>query len=152
VLRENPREYEVKWSVGIETQGDRVLSRQEIVELADAVAASSGIATGIGTNRYGAQLLVEAGTRDEAIEKARAAFARAVTRAGLPEYPIVRVEAVGEDEDGDDGGSGSVYRGGKGEDSSAQGQDSSVQGGDPGVPGEDSPVEGSPVEGQDSSG
>ena len=137
-----------------------MLSREEIVELADAVAASSGIATGIGTNRYGAQLLVDAGTRDEAIEKARAEFARAVAQAGLPEYPIVRVEAVGEDEDGDDGGSGSVYSGGKGEDSSAQGQDSSVQGGDPGVPGGDSSVQGgdpggpgqdSPVEGQDSS-
>jgi hypothetical protein len=162
-LRENPRGYEVKWSVGIETQGDRVLSREEVVELADAVAASSGIATGIGTNRYGAQLLVDAATRDEAIEKARAEFARAVAQAGLPEYPIVRVEAVGEDEDGD-GGSGGVYSGGEGEDSSVvqgqdfsvqgedfsvqvqdfsvQVQDSSVQGGDPGVPGEDSPVEG----------
>jgi hypothetical protein len=105
-LRENPRGYEVKWSVGIETQGDRVLSREEIVELADAVAASSGIATGIGTNRYGAQLLVEAGTRDEAIEKARAEFARAVATAGLPVYPVVRVEAVGEDEDAEGYGGG----------------------------------------------
>jgi hypothetical protein len=106
-LRENPRGYEVKWSVGIETQGDRVLSREEIVELADAVAASSGIATGIGTNRYGAQLLVEAGTRDEAIEKARAEFARAVATAGLPVYPVVRVEALGEAEDAEDyGGDG----------------------------------------------
>ena len=87
----------LRWSVGIETEGDRVLSREEVVELADAVAPSSGIATGIGTNRYGAQLLIEAGTRDEAIEKARAEFARAVAQAGLPEYPIVRVEAVGED-------------------------------------------------------
>jgi len=103
-LRENPRGYEVKWSVGIETQGDRVLSREEIVELADAVAISSGIATGIGTNRYGAQLLVDAGTRDEAIEKAKAAFARAVAQAGLPVYPIVRIEAAGEDEDEDAGG------------------------------------------------
>ena len=133
-LRESPRGYEVKWSVGIETQGDRVLSREEIVELADAVAASSGIATGIGTNRYGAQLLVEAGTRDEAIEKARAEFARAVAQAGLPVYPIVRVEAVGEDEDGGDG-SGSVYSGSEGEDSGFQGGDSSVPGGDAGVPG-----------------
>jgi len=95
--------HEVKWSVGIETQGDRLLSREEIVELADAVAASSGIATGIGTNRYGAQLLVDAGTRDEAIEKATAEFTGAVARAGLPVYPIVRVEAVGEHEgSGDD--------------------------------------------------
>jgi hypothetical protein len=85
--------------VGIETEGDRVLSREEVVELADAVATSSGIATGIGTNRYGAQLLVDASTRDEAIEKARAEFARAVVAAGLPVYSIVRVEAVGEHEE-----------------------------------------------------
>jgi len=94
----------VRWSVGIETEGDRVLSREEVVELADAVATSSGIATGIGTNRYGAQLLVEAGTRDEAVEKATTEFNRAVTKAGLPVCPIVRVEAVSEDEDEDTGG------------------------------------------------
>jgi hypothetical protein len=103
----------VKWSVGIETQGDRLLSREEIVELADAVAASSGIATGIGTNRYGAQLLVDAGTRDEAIKKATAEFTGAVARAGLPEYPIVRVEAVGEDEDAEDDDAGGDGGGGK---------------------------------------
>jgi hypothetical protein len=100
----------VRWSVGIETEGDRVLSREEVVELADAVATSSGIATGIGTNRYGAQLLVEAGTRDEAVEKAKAEFARAVATAGLPAYPIVRVEAMGEDEDED----ADAYGGGDG--------------------------------------
>jgi hypothetical protein len=96
----------VRWSVGIETEGDRVLSREEVVELADAVAGNSGIATGIGTNRYGAQLLVEAGTRDEAIETATVEFGRAVATAGLPVYPIVRVEAVGEDEDGGEGDPG----------------------------------------------
>ena len=136
-LRENPRGYEVKWSVGIETQGDRVLSREEIVELADAVAASSGIATGIGTNRYGAQLLVEAGTRDEAIEKARAEFARAVATAGLPAYPVVRVEAVGEDEDAEDYGGGDGEAAGRGEDdgrAEATGEDS---GGDDGGAGGD---------------
>jgi hypothetical protein len=89
----------VRWSVGIEAEGDRVLSRQEVVELADAVAASDGIATGIGTNRYGAQLVVEAGSREEAIERATAEFARAVTRAGLPAGPVVRAEAISEDED-----------------------------------------------------
>ena len=89
----------MRWSVGIETQGDRVLSREEVVELADAVATSSGIATGIGTSRYGAQLVVQAATRDEAIEKATGEFARAVAQAGLPVYPIVRVEAVNEDQD-----------------------------------------------------
>jgi hypothetical protein len=40
----------VRWSVGIEVEGDRVLTREEVVELADAVAASGGIATGIGSS------------------------------------------------------------------------------------------------------
>jgi hypothetical protein len=44
----------VRWSVGIEAEGDRVLTREQVVELADAVAASGGIATGIGTSLYGA--------------------------------------------------------------------------------------------------
>jgi hypothetical protein len=90
--------------VGIEAEGDRVLSREQIVELADAVAASAGIATGIGTNRYGAQLIVQAGSRTEAIEKATEQFTQAVAQAGLPTYPVVRVEAVSEDEDEDTGG------------------------------------------------
>jgi hypothetical protein len=92
----------VRWSVGIEAESDRVLSREEVVELADAVAASAGIATGIGTNRYGAQLIVQAGSRDEAIEKATQEFIHAAASAGLAGAPIVRVEAVSEvqDEDG----------------------------------------------------
>jgi len=89
----------VRWSVGIEVEGDRVLSREEIVELADAVAATDGIATGIGTNRYGAQLIVEAESHEEAIEKATEEFWRAVRKAGLRPAPVVRTEAVSEDED-----------------------------------------------------
>jgi len=89
----------VQWSVGIEAEGDRVLSREEVVELADAVAVNSGIATGIGTKRYGAQLVVQAGSRDDAIEEATAQFTAAAARAGLPQAPIVRVEAISEDED-----------------------------------------------------
>ena len=97
----------MRWSVGIEAQGDRVLSREEVVELADAVATSDGIATGIGSNRYGGPLVVQAGSRDEAIEKATGEFTQAVTKAGLPVSPIVRVEAVSEaglGGDEDDGG------------------------------------------------
>jgi hypothetical protein len=93
----------VKWSVGIEAEGERVLTREEIVELADAVAADNGIATGIGTTRYGAQLLVEAETRDEAIAKGTQAFLAAVATAGLPAGPVVRTEAISEDEDEDEG-------------------------------------------------
>ena len=90
----------VRWSVGLEAESDRVLSREEVVELADAVAASDGIATGIGTNRYGAQLVVDAASREEAIAKATGEFARAAAAAGLPSAPVVRAEAVSEDEDG----------------------------------------------------
>jgi hypothetical protein len=89
----------VRWSVGIEAEGDRVLTREEVVELADAVAVSDGIATGIGSNRYGAQLVVRAASRDKAIEQATEEFTAAAARAGLPAAPIVRVEAVSEDED-----------------------------------------------------
>jgi hypothetical protein len=89
----------VKWSVGIEAEADAVLTREQIVELADAVAASSGIATGIGTQRYGAQLLVEAASRERAIEQATAEFTAAAARAGLPPAPIVRTEAISEEED-----------------------------------------------------
>ncbi|MEU8631828.1 hypothetical protein AB0C38_06665 [Amycolatopsis sp. NPDC048633] len=88
----------MRWSVAIEAAGDRVLTREEIVELADAVAPSGGIASGIGTPRYGAQLLVEAPDRAAAIELATREFGRAVATAGLPVYPVVRAEALGEDE------------------------------------------------------
>jgi hypothetical protein len=93
---------EVRWSVGIEAEGDREVSREEVVELADAVAASGGIASGIGSRCYGATLMVQASTRDEAVRKARQEFQRAVAAAGLPVCPIVRVVATGEDEDARD--------------------------------------------------
>jgi hypothetical protein len=89
----------MRWSVGLEAEGDRVLSREEIVELADAVAACNGIATGIGTNRYGAQLVVDAVTREEAIAKAAEVFMAAAAAAGLPAAPVVRSEAISEDEE-----------------------------------------------------
>jgi hypothetical protein len=88
----------VRWSVGIEAEGDRVLSREEVVELADAVAASDGIASGIGSKRYGVTLVVRASSRAEAIAKATEEFLRARARARLPESPVVRVEAVTEHE------------------------------------------------------
>jgi hypothetical protein len=90
----------VRWSVGIEAEGNQVLTREQVVELADAVAASGGIASGIGSSRYGAQLIVEAENRETAIEKATGEFTRAAARAGLPPAPVVRTEAIGEDEDG----------------------------------------------------
>ena len=91
----------MRWSVGVEAEGDRVLSREEVVELADAVAGSNGIATGIGTTRYGAQLIVEADSRDDAITRATQAFLAAAALAGLPAAPVVRTEAISEAEEED---------------------------------------------------
>ncbi len=89
----------MRWSVGIQADGDRVLSREDVVELADAVAGYDGIATGIGSSRYGAQLVVDAPDREAAIEKATKQFTAAAAQAGLPAGPIVRTEAISEDED-----------------------------------------------------
>lgn len=89
----------MRWSVGLQAEGNRVLSREDVVELADAVAAYNGIATGIGSQVYGAQLVVDADSRDDAIEVATRQFQQAVTQAGLPGGPIVRTEAISENED-----------------------------------------------------
>ena len=89
----------MRWSVGIEVESHRVVTREQVVELADAVAPSDGIATGIGTNRYGARLVVEADSREEAIEKATEEFWRAARKARLRPGPLVRTEAVSEDQD-----------------------------------------------------
>jgi hypothetical protein len=102
-MRRGEREGTVRWSVGIEAEGDRVFTREEIVELADAVAASSGVATGIGTTRYGAQLLVVADSRENAIVAATGLFTAAARTAGLPSAPIVRAEAISEEEDAEAG-------------------------------------------------
>lgn len=91
----------MRWSVTLEAAGDRVLTRAEIVALADAVAAHDGIAAGIGTTRYGARVVVEAGDRADAVRRARAEFARAAERAGLPAWPVRDVGVAGDGEDGD---------------------------------------------------
>jgi predicted RNA methylase len=88
-----------RWSVGLEAEGDREMSHDEILALADAVAGDGGIASGIGTSRYGAQLVVVADSRDEAVEAARASFTAAARSAKLPEWPVVRVAATSEEDD-----------------------------------------------------
>ena len=89
----------MRWSVSVVAEGDRVVSLEEVVELADAVAGCGGIASGMGTTSYGAQVVVDAETSDEAVEQALAEVKRAAARAGLPPWPITRVETIGEDDD-----------------------------------------------------
>jgi hypothetical protein len=89
----------MKWSVSLLAEGDRVLELAEIVELADAVAPLNGIASGMGTATYGAQILVEAASADEAVDIAVPLFVRAAERAGLPVWPVTHAEVIGEDDD-----------------------------------------------------
>jgi hypothetical protein len=89
----------MRWSVGIEAETGETVSREAIVELADAIAASHGIATGIGTTRYGAQLVVEAVTKEDAVRVATERFLAAAATAGLPAAPVVRTEVVSEAEE-----------------------------------------------------
>jgi hypothetical protein len=92
----------VRFSVTVVAEGDRLLTREEIVELADAVAAHQGIASGIGTSSYGAQLVIEAATEAEAVDAAVAALEEAARKAALPEWAVTRAEVIGEDDDWSD--------------------------------------------------
>ena len=90
------------WSVTLQASGDRPMTHEEIVELADAVAPAQGIASGIGSEAYGVQLVVHAADRDEAIALGRALFAEAAASAGLPDWPVTAEDAISEDDDLDD--------------------------------------------------
>jgi hypothetical protein len=87
---------EILWSVGLEASGDRLVSMEEVVELADAVATKGGSAGGMGTSSYHATVMVYAEEREQAIAKAREFFAQAVEKAKLPVWEVTRVEAESE--------------------------------------------------------
>jgi hypothetical protein len=89
----------VRWSVSVVAEGDRAMTIDEIVALADAVAPMNGIASGIATASYGAQFIVEADSADSAVEIAVPAFIAAARTAGLPLWPVTRAEVVSEDDD-----------------------------------------------------
>lgn len=92
---------EIAWSVGLEAAGDRIISMEEVLELADAVASKSGSAGGMGTTSYHATLMVYAEDHDTAVAKAKELFAAAVQTAGMPVWEITRVEAESEEDIGE---------------------------------------------------
>jgi len=89
----------MRYSVSLQTEGDREVSLEEVLELADAVAPLGGIASGMGTMGYGAQIIVEAEGSDAAVEQALEQFAAAVAVTSLPTWPVVRAESLSEDDD-----------------------------------------------------
>jgi hypothetical protein len=93
----------MKFSVSIFAEGDRIVTLEEIVELADAVAIHSGFASGAGTTGYGAQIIVEAPSSDLAVDAALVIFNEAVRTANLPIFEIIKAETMSEDDDWEDG-------------------------------------------------
>ena len=91
----------LQWSVGIEVAGDELMTLERIGDLADAVAATGGIASGIGETCYGVKVLVYAEDREQAIAKATEILRSAARTTDLPEWPVSRVEAVSEDDETD---------------------------------------------------
>lgn len=89
----------MRWSVSLTAEGDRVVALEEVVELADAVAGHDGIATGMGTMSYGVQIAVDADNSEQAVELAMPIFTEAVSRAGLPPWPVMSVETIGDEEE-----------------------------------------------------
>ena len=87
------------WSVTLQSVGDRPMTHDEIVELADAVAGLKGVASGIGSEAYGAQIVVDAADEGTAIELGSRLFKEAAARAGLPAWPISAVDALSELDD-----------------------------------------------------
>jgi hypothetical protein len=92
----------MKFSVSIFAEGDREITLEEVVELADAVAKHSGLATGAGTTGYGAQIIVEAPSSDIAVDAALVIFNEAVKTANLPVFEIIKAETMSEDQDWED--------------------------------------------------
>ncbi len=92
----------MRWSISVRADGDRAMEREEIVELADAVAPWEGIASGIGTYSYSAQIVIEADTSDEAVDTAIGVFGEAARKAGLPSWPVAWAESIGEDHEFED--------------------------------------------------
>lgn len=91
----------MRWTVALQAEGDREVLLEEVVELADAVAAHEGVASGMGTHSYGALVVVEADSSDKAIEQAVAVFTEAATNARLPDWPITNVETMADEQDMD---------------------------------------------------
>jgi hypothetical protein len=92
----------MKFSVSIVAEGDREITLPEIVEFADAVAPLMGIASGVGSFWYGAQIVIDAEHSDLAADKAVEAFTDAAKTAKMPDWPITKIETVSEIEDFED--------------------------------------------------
>jgi hypothetical protein len=87
------------WNVHAEAVGDEPYDENLLEELLDNLLEHDGVVTGTpeepidGRARYGAGFSVQASDAVEAVARARDVFERAAAAAGLPRWPLARVEA-----------------------------------------------------------
>ena len=78
----------MKFSVSLVAHGDREMTLEEIVELADAVAPLSGIASGMGTTSYGAQIMVESDNSADAVLEGRSSVISELVKSAAEEETV----------------------------------------------------------------
>jgi hypothetical protein len=92
------------WNIHAEAVGDQQYDENLLEDLLDNLLEHDGVVTGTpeepvdGRARYGAGFSVQAADAVEAVARAREVFERAATAAGLPPWPLARVEAQTERE------------------------------------------------------
>jgi hypothetical protein len=92
------------WNVHVEAVGDEQYAEDLLEAFLDSLLEHDGVVTGTpeepidGRARYGARFSVQASDAVEAVGRAREVFQRAAAAAGLPQWPLARVEAQTERE------------------------------------------------------
>jgi hypothetical protein len=92
------------WNVHAEAVGDEQYEEDLLEAFLDRLLEHDGVVTGTpeepidGRARYGAGFSVQASDAVEAVVRAREVFERAAAAAGLPRWPLARVEAQTERE------------------------------------------------------
>jgi hypothetical protein len=89
------------WYVRIETRGDddAPVTAAAVGRFVDDLALHAGVVTGgPGYDTWSAMISVTAFGAEDAVSAAAAIVAGAAAAAGLPGWPVVRVEAIAEDE------------------------------------------------------
>jgi hypothetical protein len=92
------------WNVHVEAVGDEQYDEGLLEDLLDNLLEYDGVVTGTpeepvdGRARYGAGFSLQAADAVEAVARARAVFEYAAAVAGLPSWPLARVEAQTERE------------------------------------------------------
>jgi hypothetical protein len=86
-----------RYQVTVEATGEGAPpSVDDLDALLQVVGAEATVLGGpeIGTPRYGAEITVDADSVFSAISRARKTFAKGVSKAGLPPWPVTRVSAL----------------------------------------------------------